>query len=273
MGIFLGLISGVSWGLADFFGGMASRRMNAAAVAFISQVIGTVAVIIALAIVRPEMPSWPDLALGALGGVCGGLGVFVFYKALSIGTMSLVAPISALGAGVPLVFGLLDGERPSGIALTGALLALLGAVLASRAPGPASRRGLGLALLAALGFGAFFVLITPAAETSILWAGLSTRTASVPILLGVCTMLGTSVRVQTGLWPYLIGAGILDVLANLLYAEATQHGLLSIVAVLAGLYPVATVILAQTVLKERLSQGQAAGVLTALVGVGFIAAG
>lgn len=273
MGILFGLASGLSWGLADFCGGFASRRMSAAAVALVSQVIGTVLVLVAILIVRPALPSWPDLGLGALGGVCGGLGVFAFYKALAMGTMSLVAPVSALGAGVPLVFGIADGERPSTLALAGALIALAGAVLASRAPGHASRRGLGLAALAALAFGAFFVLIAPAADTSVLWAGLSTRVASVPVLLAVCLAIKTSLHVGAGLWRFMIGAGVLDIAANLAYAEATQHGLLSIVAVLAGLYPVATVILAQIVLKERLSHGQAAGVVAALVGVGFIAAG
>ena len=273
MGILFGLVSGISWGFADFFGGVASRRMNAAAVAFISQVIGTALVLVAILIVRPQVPAWGALALGAMGGVCGGLGVFAFYKALAMGTMSLVAPVSALGAGVPMAFGILDGERPSALALTGALIALIGAVLASKAPGHASRRGLGLAALAALAFGAFFVLIAPAADTSVLWAGLSTRVASVPVLLAVCVAIKTSVRVGPGLWPFVIGAGVLDIAANVAYAEATQHGLLSIVSVLAGLYPVATVILAQTVLKERLARGQAAGVFTALVGVALIAAG
>lgn len=273
MGILLGLASGLSWGLADFFGGFASRRMNAAAVAFVSQVVGTALAVVAILIMRPDLPSWSALGLGAIAGVCGGLGVLAFYKALAMGTMSLVAPVSALGAGVPMVFGIVDGERPSPMALVGAVIAFAGAVLASRAPGHASRRGLGLAALAALGFGAFFVLIAPAAETSVLWAGLSTRVSSVPVLLAVCLAIRTSVRVGTGLWPLVLGAGVLDIVANVAYAAATQHGLLSIVSVLAGLYPVATVILAQAVLHERLSRGQAAGVAAALIGVGLIAAG
>jgi drug/metabolite transporter (DMT)-like permease len=273
MGVFLGLASGIAWGFADFFGGFASRRMNPAAVAFVSQVVGTVGVLVAVLIMRPELPPWSALGLGALAGVCGGLGVFAFYKALAVGTMSLVAPVSALGAGVPMAYGILDGEDPSSVALAGALIALVGAVLASHAPGDASRRGLGLAAMAALAFGAFFVLIAPAADTSVLWAGLSTRVASVPVLLVVCLSIGTSVGVGRGLWPFVIGAGVLDIVANLAYAAATQHGLLSIVSVLAGLYPVATVILAQVVLHERLSRGQGAGVAAALVGVGLIAAG
>ncbi len=273
MGILLGLVSGLSWGLADFFGGFASRRMNAAAVAFITQVVGTALLGIALVLMRPELPPWSALGLGALGGVCGGLGLFAFYKALAIGTMSLVAPVSALGAGVPMVFGIVTGERPSPLALTGAVVALAGAVLASRAPGHGSRQGLGLAAFAALAFGGFFVLIAPAADTSVLWAALSTRSASVPVLLVVCMVVGTGVGVGTGLWPFMLAAGVLDISANVAYAAATQHGLISIVSVLAGLYPVATVVLAQSVLHERLSREQAAGVMAALIGVGLIAAG
>lgn len=273
MGILLGLASGLSWGLADFFGGFASRRMNAAAVAFVTQVVGTSLLAMAVLVMRPDLPPWSAFGLGVIGGVCGGLGVFAFYKALAMGTMSLVAPVSALGAGVPMVFGIVDGERPSPLALTGAVVALAGAVLASRAPGHANRSGLGLAALAALAFGAFFVLIAPAADTSVLWAAMSTRVASVPLLLGVCVAIGTSMRVGTGLWPFMIGAGVLDVVANVAYAAATQYGLISIVSVLAGLYPVTTVVLAQSVLHERLSRGQATGVAAALVGVGLIASG
>ena len=270
IGILLGLGSGVSWGIADFFGGFASRRMSAAAVACVSQIVGTLLLLVTIAATSPQLPPADALAIGAAGGVCGGLGVFAFYRALAIGTMSLVAPISALGAGVPVAFGLLTGERPSALALVGALLALSGAVLASRAPGRASTAGLGLAAVAALMFGAFFVLITPAAETSVLWAALSTRASSVPVLLVVCLLTGAGLRVGRGLWPFVLGSGVLDVVANVAFAAATRRGLLSIVSVLAGLYPVATVVLAQTVLKERLSPGQAAGVGAALAGVALI---
>ena len=273
MGVLLGLVSGVAWGFADFFGGFASRRMNAAAVAFVSQVVGTVCVVVALLVFRPTLPAWPDLGFGALAGVCGGLGVWAFYKALSIGTMSLVAPISALGAGVPVAYGLARETTPTTIALAGAFVALAGAVLASRAPGKASRQGVGLAAVAALAFGGFFVLIEPAADTSVLWAGLSTRVASVPVLFVVCVRLGTSFAVGRGLWPFIVGSGVLDIAANLAYAAATTEDLISIVAVLAGLYPVATVVLAQIVLHERLSRGQAVGVVAALAGVAMIAAG
>lgn len=271
--ILLGLFSGLSWGFADFFGGFASRRMSAATVAAVSQVVGTLIVVALLLVMRPTVPPWSDLGLGLLGGVCGGLGVYAFYRALAIGTISLVAPVSALGAGIPVAVGLLQGERPGPLALVGAFVALAGAVIASRAPGRATRRGLGMAALAAVGFGLFFVLIAPAAETSVLWAAASTRAASVPVLLSVCLGVGASLRVGRGLWPFVLGSGVLDVVANIAFAAAATVGPLAIAAVLAGLYPVATVVLAQIVLHERLSRGQWVGVAAALIGVAFIAAG
>lgn len=271
--ILLGLFSGVAWGLADFFGGFASRRMSAATVAAVSQVVGTLIVVVLLVATRPTVPPWSDLGLGLLGGVSGGLGVFAFYRALAIGTISLVAPVSALGAGIPVAVGLLAGERPGRLALIGAFVALAGAVVASRAPGRATRRGLGMAAVAAVGFGLFFVLIAPAAETSVLWAAASTRTASVPVLFAVCLGIGASMRVGQGLWPFVLGSGVLDVVANVAFAAAASAGPLAIASVLAGLYPVATVVLAQIVLHERLSRGQSLGVGAALVGVGLIASG
>jgi drug/metabolite transporter (DMT)-like permease len=271
--ILLGLAAGVSWGFADFFGGFASRRMSAAAVAAVSQIIGILVVAACLVATRPSLPAWSDLGLGALGGVCGGLGVFAFYRALAVGTISLVAPVSALGAGIPVAVGLLQGERPGRLALVGAFVALVGAVVASRAPGRATRRGLGMAVLAAVGFGLFFVLITPAAETSVLWAAFATRTASVPLLLAICLGFGVSLRVGRGLGPFVVGSGVLDVVANIAFAAAAAAGPLAIASVLAGLYPVATVVLAQIVLHERLSGGQTAGVAAALAGVGLIVAG
>lgn len=271
--ILLGLAAGVSWGFADFFGGLASRRMSAASVAAVSQMIGTVLLVAALILMRPTLPSWPDLGLGALAGVGGGLGVFAFYRALAVGTISLVAPVSALGAGIPVAVGLLQGEQPGRLALVGIFVALTGAVVASRAPGPATRRGLGMAALAAVGFGLFFVLIGPASETSVLWAAFATRTASVPVLIAVCLGTRASLRIGHGLWPYVLGAGVLDVAANVAFAAAATAGPLVIASVLAGLYPVTTVVLAQIVLHERLSPGQTAGVAVALTGVALIAVG
>ena len=171
LAIALGLASGLSWGVGDFFGGLASRRAPAIAVVAYSQAAGLVVALLALAVARPEAPSAAGWALGLAAGVSGVVGLAAFYRALAVGTMSLVAPISALGALLPLAIDLAAGRSPGPVALVGMVVALLGAALASIAPGPASRRGLGLAVVAAVGFGGFFVLLAESADDAgALWS-------------------------------------------------------------------------------------------------------
>jgi drug/metabolite transporter (DMT)-like permease len=274
LAIALGLASGLSWGVADFFGGLASRRVAAISVVAISQAAGLVLALALLAVLRPEVPSPQSFGLGVAAGVSGAIGLAAFYRGLAVGTMGLVAPISALGALVPLAVDLAAGRNPGGVALAGMLVALGGAALAASAPGPASRRGLGLAVVAALGFGGFFVLLAESADgAGALWALIAGRTGSVPIaLLGVAA-LGAGLAIGRRVLPMVVAAGVLDASANLMFAAGSQRGLVSVVAVLGSLYPVATVGLAATVLHERLGRLQAAGAGLALAGVVLIAAG
>jgi drug/metabolite transporter (DMT)-like permease len=154
------------------------------------------------------------------------------------------------------------------------VVALAGAALAASAPGPASRRGLGLAIVAALGFGAFFVLLAESAdEAGALWSLVAARTGSVPMALLGVAVVGAGLAVGRRTLPLVIAAGILDASANLLFALGRQHGLVSVVAVLGSLYPVATVALASLLLRERLGRLQAVGAGLALAGVVLIAAG
>jgi drug/metabolite transporter (DMT)-like permease len=272
LAIALGLSSGLLWGVGDFLGGTASRRSAALGVAALSQAIGAAAVLLVPAAVG-AVPPWGDLAFGLMAGVCGGVGIVAFYRALSVGTMSLVAPVSALGALVPVAYGLASGERPGTVALAGVALAVGGATLAARVPGPAGTRGLGLACLAALGFGGFYAFLAPAAEADALWAVGFARFASVPLLVGLVLLRVMPARVRRGDLPLIAGAGVLDAAANVTYALGTQRGYVSVVAVLGSLYPVTTVALAQVVLRERIGRVQAAGVAAALAGVVLIAAG
>ena len=188
--------------------------------------------------------------------------------------MSLVAPISALGALLPLALDLAAGRSPGPLALAGMVVALAGAALAATAPGPASRAGLGLAVVAALGFGGFFVLLAESADgAGALWSLVAARTGSVPIALVGVAVLGAGLAVGRGVLPLVLGAGILDASANLMFAAGSQRGLVSVVAVLGSLYPVVTVALAALVLHERLGRLQAVGAAVALGGVVMIAAG
>ncbi|HTI34988.1 MAG TPA: DMT family transporter [Miltoncostaea sp.] len=273
--VVLGLVSGLSWGVADFLGGLASRRAAALAVVALSQGAGLVVALVALGILRPDVPSGSHIGLGLAAGLSGVIGLGAFYLALARGSMSVIAPISALGAVVPVAVDLARGNEPTAVVLAGMVLALVGAALVARAPGPSSRAGLGLAVIAAAGFGGFFWLLAEAADgESALWALVTARLASVPVAaLFAVAVAGASLALRGRVLLMTVAAGLLDASANLMYAAGTQRGLTSVVAVLGSLYPATTVALASLVLHERLGRLQGAGAGVAIVGVAMIAAG
>ncbi|MDQ6670331.1 MAG: DMT family transporter, partial [Chloroflexota bacterium] len=199
------------------------------------------------------------------------------YRGMGVGLVSIVAPISATGAAVPVLFGLVRGERTTPLQTVGIILALIGIVLASRAtaePNGASRpmlgRGVGVALVAALGFGGFFVLLHEASLHDVLWATVVQRLTGLCVMLIATLVLRPSLAVGWSRLPSLVLIGALDTGANVLYAYASTLGLVSLAAVLASLFPVTTVMLAWAVLHERLSPAQAIGVVCALAGVALI---
>jgi drug/metabolite transporter (DMT)-like permease len=230
-------------------------------------------------IVRDPLPGLDAIAWAGGAGALGCAALAAFYRGLSIGSMSIVAPISATGAAVPVLVGVLDGERPGAVQVAGIAVALAGIVLAGREPSGSvsretARTAVGLALVAAVGFGCFFVGIERATDAAgVSWALLLARGAQLTMLLVAAAALRPSVALpRRALAPILL-VGVLDLGANGLYAMATTMGLLSVVAVLGSLYPAMTVILARTVLHERVSRTQEAGVLATLVGVVAISAG
>ena len=275
----LAFTSSLCWGLADFLGGLQSRRRPLITVLLIAQVA---AVALGLAFVVASRDPFPDLgpaALAAGAGVAGCAALAAFYRSLAIGTMSIVAPVSATGAAVPVLVGVASGERPGSVQVAGIVLAMVGIVLAARepgglAPGRAMRSSLGLALLAALGFGSFFVLLDSATEDAgAPWALLLVRVGEVALLASLAVAVRP--RMPAGVRdasPLLI-VGALDFLATALFALATTEGLLSVVAVVGSLYPAVTVVLARVVLAERVSRWQELGVVVTLVGVMAISAG
>jgi drug/metabolite transporter (DMT)-like permease len=278
--VVLGLSSSICWGLADFVGGLESRRARVLAVMLISQGTGLVAIAIGVAIAQPDLPPVLDLWPAAAAGLAGALALSAFYRALAIGTMSIVAPISSTGAALPVIVGVAGGDRPSVLQIAGIVAAVGGVVLASReldddrprAAAPA-RTIVALALLAALGFGTFFIGLNAGADVSVPWALFASRVASVAAIL-IAVLV---VRVPLPTAPRRVGAiavvGLLDAGANGLYAAASTRGLLSVVAVLGALYPVSTVLLARVVLGERVRRIQEVGIVAALAGVALIAAG
>ena len=253
--------------------------MRVLAVLLVSQASGLAAITIAIAIARPDAPALVDLWPAAGAGVAGAIALSAFYRALAIGTMSIVAPISATGAAVPVVVGIAGGDRPAALQLAGIVAAVAGVVLASREldePHPGripERTSIALALVAALGFGTFFVGMDAGADASVPWALLANRIASVSAVLLVVGAARVALPGSPRQLAPLVLVGLLDAGANGLYAWGTTEGLVSVVAVLGSLYPVATVLLARVVLGERVRRVQEVGIVAALAGVALIAAG
>lgn len=275
--IALGLGAALSWGLADFVGGLKSRSLAVLVVLLVSQGAGLVLITTVVAAGVGERPDAGALAAAA-GSACAGLvGLAAFYRGLAIGAMAVVAPISATAAVIPVTFGIATGERPSLLQGAGVAAALAGVVLASREPphGEASgrrARGVGLAMLAAVGFGCFFVLIDSASDQDAAWAIFANRVTGVSLLLLIALAVRPGRPPSADVLP-LAAVGLLDIGANGLYVLSAAEGLVSVAAVLASLYPVVVILLARAVLRERVSRLQGAGALVALVGVALISAG
>jgi drug/metabolite transporter (DMT)-like permease len=243
-----------------------------------SQVAALVVLVVLVGARGEGPPAAADLLPAVIGGAAGTVALGAFYRALSIGTMSIVAPISATGAAVPVIAGIGGGDRPGALQLAGIAAALTGVVLASReahedeARARDARRSVALALVAAAGFGTFLTLIGSAAEASVTWALLASRCTAVTLITVAVLAVRPPAPTRSDL-PALALVGLLDLGANGLYAAATTEGLLSVVGVLGSLYPVTTVLLARAVLRERPRAVQEAGIVLALGGVALIAAG
>jgi drug/metabolite transporter (DMT)-like permease len=277
LGIALGLGSSVAWGISDFLGGLQSRRISALTVLLVSQPVGLgLALVVALAVGGDPL-SGRDAAISVGAGAAVVLALGAFYRAMALGSVSVVATIGALGVVVPIAGGLAAGEEPAAIQAVGVVAGVSGVVLVAREPDPewraAGRAAVGLAALAALGFGVFFLALDATSGPEPTWTIVAVRCGGVGMLLIAAAFTRPSMRIERSLFPALLAIGCLDVLANSLFAIATNHGLLSLVAVAGSLYSAGTVLLARFVLGERLAPIQRAGVVVALTGVVLIAVG
>jgi drug/metabolite transporter (DMT)-like permease len=271
----LALGASLAWGASDFLAGLKTRRLALLWVLLVSQATGLVLVLTAAIVLGEPLPGRDAALLAAGAGVAELVGFAALYRALAIGTMSVVAPISAMAALLPIAVSLAEGTAPTATQGLGMVLALAGAMLASIVVGESgsSRRaaaGVGLAVVAALGFGAFFVGTDLAADDGALWAVAINRATAVAVLLGVVAALrGPSPLDRDQIAP-LAAVGVLDISANVMFAIALTVGMAAAVSVLGSLYPVATVILARAILHERLSISQRGGVAAALAGIGLV---
>ena len=273
----LALGASLTWGLGDFFGGIKARALPSLTVMAASQPFGLAALGIAVVARGTGIPG-DKVAWSALAAIFGTVGLLAFYRGLATGAMSVVAPIAAVAAGVPVIWGVaVSGDHISGLQAIGFAAAVGGSVAASIELQPKRRQiaaGVGWAALAMLAFGGYYVPMHAASTQDWLWPAFLFRCTSVTIVFTLALARGLRPGGLRAHWPGLVAIGFLDTGGNALFAAAAStHGLLSVVSVLASLYPVVTVLLARLVLGERVQRTQDAGVLVALAGVVLITAG
>ncbi|WP_255953871.1 DMT family transporter [Streptomyces odontomachi] len=282
------LATSLLWGLADFGGGMLTRRFPALTVVVVSQTIAAVVLGVVVTVAGGWGDTSPRLWFAVAAGAVGPVAMLAFYKALALGPMGVVSPLGSLGVAVPVALGLVLGERPGLAQVAGIAVAVAGVVLAGGPQwrgAPVQRRAIALTLLAAVGFGAVMALISEA-STSVPGLFLALFVQRVTNVAVGGAALVRSVRrgnpalpsdvTAHALWstmPALTFVGLADVAANGTYAVAAQHGPVTVAAVLASLYPVVTALAARGVLSERLRGVQAAGAGLALVGAVLLASG
>ncbi|RAY14756.1 hypothetical protein DPM19_13515 [Actinomadura craniellae] len=280
----LALGAALSYGVADFLGGAGARRIGALRMLLLSLPLGLLTLLLA-ALAAGGGATPQGLAWGAAAGLAGGLGFITFYRALAIGPMSVIAPVSALTSAVlPVAVGTLDGERLNAGVLAGVVLCVVAIGLVSmEGPGeeasPRAAGGFVMALLSGAGFGVFFVLLERAGDDTGLWPLVTARSAGfAAVLLAVLAIRLGGRRlgggpVTGGVLLLALGAGVLDATANALYFVAVHAGMLSLAAVLTSLYPAVTVLLARVVFSERLRAVQRIGLAVAAAGVALVTAG
>lgn len=276
LAIVLSLVGAWCWGISDFGAGLISRRLPVISVVGGAQLFGLA---VAMLLVLVSGDPFPDrgAALASVAAGCSGLaGLALFYRALAVGTMSVVAPIGATGVALPLLVGLAGGDDPAPAQLVGLAAAIAGVLAASREPRDGARavpmRGAGLAVLSALGFGGYFIAAHTAARGGVPWLLVLSHSVVVPVLVVGALARAVKLPARADV-PLLIGVGAFDIAATAMYGIANRHGLLSIVSVVGSTYPVTTLLLARHFLRERLARSQAVGVSLALGGVALIAAG
>jgi drug/metabolite transporter (DMT)-like permease len=274
--IALALGASLAWGLGDFFGPLQGRKLGALRTLVYVQLAGLVGVVLLVAI-HGVGPKSAVALLAIPAAVSGTLGLYAYYRGVAVGAISIVAPIAGVSAVVPVIVGIASGESPSSWQLVGIACALIGVFLAAREPGTSGETrlaaGVGLAVLAAIGFGGYFPFMHAAGNADFWWASLIFRVASTSVILVAVAIQRPPLDVAARVLPWLALIGLADTLGNVLFAAASRSGLVSVTSVLASLYPIVTVVLARVLLAERVARPQEGGIGLTLAGVVLISAG
>lgn len=278
MPFFLAGLSSATFGVADFLGGLATRKASALTVTTSIYGLGFVAMLIAAPFLG-EAPGSADLWWGVAAGATGALGAAIYYHGLAHARISVVAPVAAVvGALAPVAFGVVVGERPEPVAWIGVALAMPAVLLISmgtrktRAAGSPVRASV-LGVSSGMLFGAFGILISRTGEASGMWPLVSARASSAVVLVVVTIAAGRALLPPREVSGLVIAAGVLDLAANVLFLIAVRMELLALIAVIMSMYPASTVALARIVLGDRIDRVQAAGIALAIAAVGLIVVG
>lgn len=265
------------YGLGDFCGGRASRRLDSVSVTFYGQLFGVLLLVVALVAFGDPVAPLVDWGWGALAGVSGLIGLGLLYYCLANGAMTVVGPLTAVVSAVlPVIVGFALGERPSALALVGIVAALVGIVLVTGAVGtphlPTAPRIIVLTALGGVGFGLLYVFLGQTSEESGMWPLASARIVSIG--LAAVVVIGRRRRGDVGrITRFAVLAGVFDMAGNVLFVLASREGLLSLVSVITALYPVSTILFAVRFDHERLSRSQVMGLVGAGLAVVLVALG
>jgi drug/metabolite transporter (DMT)-like permease len=271
----LALGASASWGFGDFLGGVKSRTLHPLAILAVSQPVG-LAVLGVVVAVRATAPPGAEVAWAAPAAVVGTIGLAAFYRGMAVGAISIVAPIAGAGAAIPVLVGVLRGDRPSLLQGVGFAAAIAGVVLTSwerRPDQPRFAAGAGFGLISMVAFGCYFVFLHQASGDDFLWPAFLFRVVSTSLVWVALLVLRPAVHGVGGAFLMLALIGLLDAGGNTLYAAASSYGALSVTAVLASLYPVVTVLLARYRLRERVHRLQEVGIALTVAGIVLVSTG
>jgi len=268
----LSLASALSWGAADFSGGIAAKKSDVFGIVVVAHSAGLILMLALALLFHDPFPSRAAFGWGVLAGLCGAVGLASLYSALAVGKMGIAAPIAAVVTAVlPVIVGFATQGFPHLLRLFGFAVGAVSIwLIAMPANGLERPKGVGLAILAGMGFGGFLVFSRLGGTVAVFWPLVAARAASVIVVLTLVLSSRNRHLPARSTLLYAVVAGVLDSTGNALFVAASQRGRLDVAAVLSSFYPVSTVILARILLKERLSRLQTAGLALALASVPLI---
>ncbi|NOX32581.1 MAG: DMT family transporter [Deltaproteobacteria bacterium] len=275
--ITLSIFACFGWGIADFIGGLKSRSLPTLGILMISALAGTFLLGIILLLMHSPLPYDPGLFWAVPAGPIGIVAMFLLYRGLAVGTMSILAPISATGVILPVLWGIFTGDMLTGFSMLGIGIAILGSILAVMEKDPKKNKGkltkgIGLAFGSAFFVGLYFITMDAACTHQPVWASMIMRSSSLIFLFPLLFFLKVNVNIKKTQLFYIILMGVIDTLAAFCFALATSKGMLSQVAVISSLYPGVTIILSAVITGERIQKIQVSGVILIIAGITLISA-